>query len=572
MCLASDSDAAYDTNRQRQSKEPPQLIRVHTLRKMPSPKAHASETTPGRRRWVAGFPLGVLLLTVPLLAWVARFGRSPGFQNLFGFAVIGGACILLGVWFACYSRFAPWMRRWGVLLLVSMIVILASLFRIQGYTGDMVPKLVFRWSGQPDRRLSAPVSLGQLTTSVGEHREAVAAECNYPQFLGPERHPRVSDLELAHHWDEQAPECLWRQPIGAGWSAFAVVGDRAVTQEQRGDQEMVICYSLGTGEVLWARADELRFTSHLGGDGPRATPTLHNGKVYSHGATGVVHCLDLATGSLQWSHDTLAEHGAENLAWGKSGSPLIIDELVAISVGGPHGQSLVAYHQDTGEQVWSVGNDRSSYSSPALAIWGEMRQIVVVNEDWVVGHRPSDGQELWRHAWPGKSNSNASTSQPVPVDARRLFLSRGYGGGCALIEVLSDTQNGMTTKELWRRPQSLKTKLTNVVIRDGFVYGLSEGILECVELETGQRQWKRGRYGHGQLIAVGETLLVTGETGMVALVDATPEKYHEWTRFQAIEGKTWNNPALAGPYLLIRNHREAACYRLPLAAETSSRR
>ena len=225
----------------------------------------------------------------------------------------------------------------------------------------------------------------------------------------------------------------------------------------------------------------------------------------------------------------------------------------------------MAYHAETGDVVWAAGDDVSSYSSPALATLRGVQQVVVVNQDQVVGHRLTDGKPLWQCAWPGKSNVNGSASQPVAVGDNRVFLSKGYGIGSKLIQLQRTDDGSFSVDVVWQKPTRMKTKLTNVVLRDGYVYGLSQGVLECVELATGQRRWKRGRYGHGQVLRVDDLLLITAETGDVALVEATPKRFRELGRFEALEGKTWNNPALVGAYLLIRNAEEAACYELPLA-------
>ncbi|MEE9601798.1 MAG: PQQ-binding-like beta-propeller repeat protein, partial [Thermoguttaceae bacterium] len=248
---------------------------------------------------------------------------------------------------------------------------------------------------------------------------------------------------------------------------------------------------------------------------------------------------------------------------------LVTDDLLIISAGGPSGRSLIAYNRETGDVVWNAGSDQSAYASPVLATLAGVPQILIVNQDYLVSHRLADGEQLWRNPWPGGSNSNASSSQPVVLPGDRVFISKGYRIGSSLLAIRKDDADQFEVEPLWDPPvrAHMKTKFTNVVIRDGYVYGLDEGILECIELETGERMWKRGRYGHGQIILVGDQILVSTETGGVVLVEASPDSHRELTRFQAIEGKTWNNPALAGRYLLVRNHREAACYELPLAED-----
>jgi outer membrane protein assembly factor BamB len=495
-----------------------------------------------------------------LSPWVNRDER-----NFISVPVLAGALLLCAFWFVFSSDFPLAWRRGVVLGGLVLLGLVASLFRLEGYTGDMHPKIVLRWKPRPDEVLKTPDVAGKHEQNRAAADLSITTPHDYPQFLGPRRMPVVSGLRLAREWNTKPPELLWRQPIGAGWGGFAVVGDYAVTQEQRGDQELVVCYELRSGRVAWSHADEGRFTSVMGGVGPRATPTIHGGKVYTQGAFGMLNCLDGTSGATIWSHDIHKGNAAQNISWGRSGSPLIVDDWVIVSAGGAENRSLVAYHKDNGEFVWGSGSDVSSYSSPTLATLCGVRQVLIVNQDWLVSHRLNDGKVLWRYAWEGNSGSNASASQPVPLDDDRVFVSKGYHVPCTLLELHCGEDSTFEVHEVWRRPGQLSTKLTNVALRNGYVYGLSQGILECVELATGKRQWKRGRYGHGQIVLADDLILVSAETGEVALVEASPDQYRELGRFQAIEGKTWNNPALAGPYLLVRNSEEAACYELPVA-------
>jgi outer membrane protein assembly factor BamB len=394
-----------------------------------------------------------------------------------------------------------------------------------------------------------------------------AGDQDYPRFLGRDGRATVTNVALATDWQTNPPRLLWRQPIGAGWSAFSIVGDYAVTQEQRGRHELVVCYELQTGQIVWSHQDLARFYEVLGGVGPRATPTIEDGRVYTQGATGILNCLELTSGRLIWTRDILAENSAPQIQWGRSGSPLIVDDKVVVSAGGPDGKSLVAYDKMTGARIWSAGDDPSSYASPILTTLAGRRQVVTVNEDHVRGHDVEDGRQLWSFPWPGNSANDANTSQPVPLGANRVFVSKGYLQGCAVFEVRAGTNGEFVTDQVWRSHKSLKTKMSNVVVHEGHMYGLSGGILECVQIEGLQRKWKGGRYGHGQVILVDDLLLITTEQGELLLVRATPQRHEEVTRFPALEDKTWNNPALAGPYLLVRNHLEAACYQLPLLAE-----
>lgn len=400
---------------------------------------------------------------------------------------------------------------------------------------------------------------------------------DYPRFLGNGYWAEAKGLDITPDWNAQPPKLLWKQPIGAGWSAFAIVGDYAVTQEQRGDQEMVVCYELKTGKVAWSHADNARWDPSgpgaLGGVGPRATPTIHDGRVFTHGATGILNCIDARTGELLWSHDTLKEFAAENISWGKSDSPLIVDDNVVISVGGGNDSSLVAFNQETGDVAWSAGSRRSSYASPVLTQLAGVRQIVVVNENFLTAHDAATGEVLWEHPWDGDSNGNASASQPVPVGGDRIFLSKGYGIQSQLLQVThaqaaDEDEEKWSADIVWSKPV-LRTKLGNVVVRDGIIYGIDDIDMDAADLETGKRRWKKRRrpeLGHGQIMLVGDKILIISESGELVLLAADRKKYRELAKLQAIEGITWNNIALSGPYLLVRNSEEAACFELPLVA------
>ncbi|MCH8981343.1 PQQ-binding-like beta-propeller repeat protein, partial [candidate division KSB1 bacterium] len=230
------------------------------------------------------------------------------------------------------------------------------------------------------------------------------------------------------------------------------------------------------------------------------------------------------------------------------------------SAGGTDGHSLIAYHKDSGEQLWSSGDDQAGYSSPLIATIAGVRQILIFNWEYVAAHNPKTGKILWKFPWTGDTQRVA---QPVVLPEDRVFITTGYGVGSKLIKINQDTNGNLSPALLWESKR-MKAKFSNVIAVGEFIYGLDDGILACIDLQEGKRQWKRGRYGHGQMILVDNLLLITTEKGDVVLVEPNPEQHKELARFTAIKGKTWNNPALAGPYLLVRNGQEAACYELPV--------
>ncbi len=517
-----------------------------------------------RLRW---FPLAwpALLAGICVVVWQSGADRgvvSTAIYLALGFTLIGEA-----FWLLRRSDFGKRLR-WALAGLVVAPILLVAAVSLQlapvqfVFDGDMA-LVGWRWRGGEFSQAPTGASRGAI-----EWKESPA---DYPKFLGNGYWAEVHDLALETDWEKHPPRLLWKQAIGAGWSGVAIVGDYAVTQEQRGPQELVVCYELRSGKIAWTHADDVRWdpagSGALGGVGPRATPTIHDGKVFTQGATGIVNCLDARTGDVLWAHDTLVEHAAENVMWGKAGSPLIVDGRVVISVGGGTDASLIAYDIATGEQAWAAGDRRSSYATPVLTELAGVRQIVVVNENAVTGHRAEDGEVLWDHPWPGSSDTNASNSQPVPVGDNRVFVSKGYGEGAELIEIAPGEDGKLASKSLWKNKSVMRTKMGNVVVRDGYVYGLNEGILQCIDLETGRSKWKKRRtpkFGHGQIILVGDAILVLSEPGEVILIEASPKKYQELASMPAIEGVTWNNPAMVGPLMVVRNAEEAACFELPL--------
>jgi outer membrane protein assembly factor BamB len=352
---------------------------------------------------------------------------------------------------------------------------------------------------------------------------------------------------------------MWKQPIGDGFSSFVVADGVAYTIEQRRQQEVVAAYQVETGRELWTRAWGASFSPDDTGDGPRSTPTWDEGRLYALGAEGELECLDAKSGKVLWQKNILTDNGASNLQWGTAESPLVVDDKVIVMPGGGAGKGFVAYNKLTGARVWSSQNDHASYTSPMLATLGGRRQIVAVTASRLVGLDPSDGSLLWSYPWATQMGINVA--QPLVVGKNRVFLSAGYGHGATLVE-LTPQGKGFDAKAVWENI-NLKTKFNSPVYDNGYVYGLDEGTLTCIDVQTGERKWKGGRYNYGQVLYASGHLIVTdGATGEVALVKADPAQYTEVARIQAVSGKTWNVPALANGRLLIRNGTEMTCYNL----------
>ncbi len=546
--------------------------------------ALAASLRPPRRLIVSlcSLAAAALMVRAGLLEHVVGGVVDGAVRNIITLILCFSALMSAVVWFLRESGHAPRLK-WAVAFsLLGVVALGLTTLRIERVSGDLLPE--FRWVWQTSRdRLLAPVVVGP---AAEKSRWEPSSE-DFSRFLGPAGDASIPDAIAAPidpAWTDRPPRELWRRPIGAGWSGFATEGDHAVTLEQRGDDEIITCLTLSTGEPLWQVTVPSRHQTVLGGVGPRSTPTIRDGVVYAAGATGWLHAIAGATGEVLWKKDVIADLGIDPagheaaVAWGRAGSPLLLDDIVVVPGGGPRrGKSgadgpvaLVAYARDTGERRWTAGDDQISYVSPSLLTVGGKTFLVTVTESQVIGFDPADHAEAWRFPWSGHSNSDASCTQPVVIGAERIFISKGYGIGAAAFDVAcadtAATDGAWGVKEAWRAKGSLKTKFTNVAFHDGHLYGLSDGILECVRAADGKRAWKGGRYDQGQLLRVNDLLVVQSEPGDVVLVEATPKAHRELARLHALSDQTWNSPAVIGDKLLLRNAVEAVCYQLPLLA------
>jgi outer membrane protein assembly factor BamB len=384
-------------------------------------------------------------------------------------------------------------------------------------------------SPSPSPTASASPSPGQPPDT------ATASSRNYwTNFRGPRRDGKYDEAGVKTNWPASGLPVLWKQPVGVGHASFVVADGKAYTIEQRRSQEVVAAYDINNGRELWTQKWNAEYSDSTG-DGPRATPTWDQGRIYALGATGELRCLDANNGSVIWGKNILTENQAGNLQWAQSASPLIVDDKVVVLPGGSNGKSVVAYNKMTGAPVWKALNDTQAYVSPMLVELGGRRQIVVVSSNRVVGLAPENGKLLWSHPW--ETDMGINVSQPIVVDRNRFFISSGYGKGAALVE-LKGGGDSFTASTIWEN-KNMKNKFNSSVLHNGYVYGLDEGILVCLDVNTGERKWKDGRYGYGQIILAGNHLIVTSDQGEVALVKASP---------------------VASGRLLVRNSNEMAAY------------
>jgi len=512
-----------------------------------------------RARWYER--VGALILIVPAVILTKRIVHVSIATGSFGFLLfvlaIPAMSLTLVAAAVLRRRFSSGRRP---AVLAAAIVITCGVFallRTGGATGDFKQDFHFRWSKTPEERLLAQ---GDESVASPSAPSTTVNTGEWPGFRGPQRDGAVRGVHLKTDWSTSPPVELWRRPIGPGWSSFSVHTGRLYTQEQRGNDEIIACHDVSTGKPVWRYSDPARFYESIGGPGPRATPTLSNGRVYALGATGIMNVLDDQTGAVVWSRNAVSDTGAKIPGWGIAGSPLIVNDMVVVAVSG----SLVAYDLATGKPRWFGPKGSDSYSSPQLLTINGIEQIVLMSSTGATSVALADGKELWNHSWP----SDTRVMQPAVAGDGQLVISvgDGMGGNGTRLIAVKHTSSEWSTEERWTS-EDLNPNFTDSVIHKGHVFGFDWGTLTCIDLKDGKRTWKSPQHGFGQLLLLPDQdlLLVLTEKGELVLVKAVPDQFTELARFPVLEGKTWNHPVLVGDIVLVRNDHEMAAFRLPVA-------
>lgn len=393
---------------------------------------------------------------------------------------------------------------------------------------------------------------------------------SWPQFLGPRRDGISRETGLNVDWRAKRPQVLWKVPLGGGFSSMAIVDGRLFTMARRGQRDMVFCLDATTGKEVWNfDAAPAYVDRERQGNGPRATPTYDDGRIYCLLPAGELFCLEAAGGRVVWKINAFTAAGTRfggntGRFWGLAGSPLVEGDLLIVQPGGRDDNSLVAFDKRTGRMVWGAGGDPPGYGSPIAITACGRRQIIGTTGNALIGVDPADGKLLWRYPW-GRFNCNCAT--PLWTGGR-LFISSAYGAGAALLEIV-EQGDGLAIREVWTTLR-LQNHFPNSMIVDGYVYGchgdLSANTLRCLELATGSRRWVERKPGKCSLLAVQGHLICVSETGTIRLLEANPERYVEKGEIDGLlTRKTWAAPVLLDRRLYVRDEKHLVC--LDLGAE-----
>jgi outer membrane protein assembly factor BamB len=526
-----------------------------------------------RARWRDRF-LGLGGLIV--LGAAAWYVSEPTMQSMgfIAFAVPYGMIAFTAVLLVL----SPWGSRVctiGALIAGALTMAYWGMVRYDGMWGDFKSAIHWRWEKSAEETFLAELSA---------HPKAAASatteplgKATWPQFRGANRDGSVLGVVLDVDWTSRQPKQIWRHKVGPGWSSFVVAGNRLFTQEQRGDKEDVVCYDAKTGEERWVYESPARFAEAMGGVGPRATPALAGGLLYAQGAKGLLLCLDPLTGAVKWERDLMKEANRKRVPeWGYSSSPLVVDDIV---IGySPEGTQsaeigqLLAYDAATGKSRWTADVGGDSYSSPQLAKIAGHNVVLLLSNKGLAAVDAKTGNPAWKYEW---SSMGHRVVQPLLVGDTGVLLGTGMDKGTRRIEVVASKNDVKDVKfeDRWTS-MAMKPDFNDFVSFNGYLYGLDHNILSCVDLATGDKKWKNGRYGNGQILLLPDAgqLLVLSESGELALVRANPSKLDEVAKVKVLEGKTWNHPVLVGNRVYMRNAEEAACFELPLAGQSSGDR
>jgi outer membrane protein assembly factor BamB len=523
--------------------------------------------------------LGGMACGLALMLWWTFFSKAPRFERwsaivLWIFALILASRLThesirtagQGVMFFAHAiplsslGFMVWAltcrhlsrlpRRVSMAAAILLTCFAGTLFRSEGMDGGSGLDLAWRWSESDEERFLSQSKDEQVGS--GNYIELTNTTPEWPGYRGVHRNSIVQGVRIETDWSTSPPEEVWRRPVGPGCSSFAIQGSYLFTQEQRADDEAVSCYDLTSGKPIWKHYYEARFWDSHAGAGPRSTPSLSGGRVYTLGATGILNVLDAADGSPVWSVNAATDANVESPGWGFASSPLVVDKVVIVAIAG----KLAAYDIKTGKPLWYGNEGGESYSSPHLFTIDGVEQLIMMSEMGATSYRPSDGKVLWEYPLDG-----IRIVQPAQCANGDLLIDVGAAKGLQRISVTLESDS-WTIEEHWKSTR-LKPNFNDFVVHKGHAYGFEGPSLACLDLSDGQRKWKAGRYGGQILLLADQDLLITlTEKGELVLVEARPEKHRELARIPAIEGKTWNHPVLIGDLLLVRNTVEMAAFRL----------
>ncbi len=409
--------------------------------------------------------------------------------------------------------------------------------------------------------LTIVASLLLISSGYSDESNTKSEKLDWPQWRGPNRDGVSYAKGILKNWRENEPEILWRISVGDGYSGVSAANGKLFTMWDEGDSQFLFCLDALDGKELWRYRIGDSFIEGFG-NGPRSTPVVEGTIVYAASAQGLLHAVNVTNGRGLWTHDLGAEYGSQLPAHGYSSSPLVDGEKLFVEAGGKKGFAFLALNKHTGDLIWHSQTDMPAYSSPIAITINETRQIVFLSAEGLFSVSPDDGSLYWRYDWEPRCPSTGiptNTATPIFIAPDKIFISSGYGTltGAAVVRLIQDKKQ-FAAEKLWES-RKMKNLINSSVCFENHIYGFDMGFLKCFDVLTGEEKWRAGGFQKGSLIAADGHLIVFGEYGKLALVEATPEEYREVASAKILSGKCWTIPTLANGKLYLRNQKDMVC-------------
>jgi outer membrane protein assembly factor BamB len=390
-----------------------------------------------------------------------------------------------------------------------------------------------------------------------------AAASDWPQFLGPRRNGVYDGPAIGSNWEKSEPKIIWKKKVGQGFAGPAVADGKLILFHRIDNDEILSCFNAETGAVLWEAKYPTTYRDDFGFDeGPRATPCIQDGRVYSFGAEGMIQCVDFQDGKKVWAVNSKKDFRAGKGFFGMACSPLVVGESVLLNIGGENGAGIVALDKNTGKLRWKATDHEASYSSPVSATFEERNYALFFTRNGLVALDPLTGKTVVDFPWRSRMNASVNAATPLVID-NFIFLSASYGTGAILLE----WKEGRV-KKVWAGDDVLSNHYASAVYYDGYLYGFdgrqeSGPSLTCVQLKTGKAQWRQDGFGAGTVTRAGNELLILKEDGELLLAAASPKKFEVSGRTQILGSTARAYPAIANQRIFARDKSQLVCVSLP---------
>jgi outer membrane protein assembly factor BamB len=411
-----------------------------------------------------------------------------------------------------------------------------------------------------------------------ESRSASVKAAKWPGWLGPKRDGWVRGFQPPKHWPERLTK-VWQVEVGTGYGSPLVVGQNVYQHARQGDDEVLWCFNLSSGDVKWRKSHPVPFKigggAEFHGKGPKSSPMLADGRVFTMSITGVISGWDASSGKLLWRRDytdRFGDHEQPHPYWGASTSPIIDENRVVVHVGADEEGVLVALEAATGKEIWSHGKDGPSYSSPLVVEIHGVRQIVEWNHRALVGVESKSGRFLWEYPFP-----HVGTDQNMPTPAfhngRVLLGGENRGIHCLEPQLIDGV---WTVKELWHQDR-VALDMSTAVINDDLLYGFSQygkGRFFCLQPDTGEVLWQgEGRTGNNVMfLSIPGHVVALINDGQLKIVKASGDQFDEVASYRVSDSPTWAPPVLLKDGILVKDKQTLALWSLTGSSAASPSR